>query len=82
VGVNYVVGWMTFHSKKLEALIEGRPIVIVHNGHIDRDALAKVQMTTHELDAALRCQGHAGPESVRFAVLENNGELTVISKKA
>jgi uncharacterized membrane protein YcaP (DUF421 family) len=35
-------------------------------------------MTMHELDAALRAEGHAGPENVRFAVLENNGRLTVI----
>jgi len=81
VGINYLIGWMTFRSKKIEALVEGRPVMIIHNGHIDRDALAKVQMTTHELEAALRCQGHVGPENVRFAVLENNGELTVVSKK-
>jgi uncharacterized membrane protein YcaP (DUF421 family) len=80
VGLNWVVSWLTFHNRKLEALIEGRPVVIIHNGHIDRAALRGVQMTIHELEAALRCEGHAGPESVRFAVLENNGELTVIGK--
>jgi uncharacterized membrane protein YcaP (DUF421 family) len=81
VGFNWLVGWLTYHNRKLEALIEGRPVIVIHDGHIDRDALAGVQMTIHELEAALRCEGHAGPESVRFAVLENNGQLTVIGRK-
>jgi uncharacterized membrane protein YcaP (DUF421 family) len=37
-------------------------------------------MTQHELDASLRANGCAGPEEVRFALLENNGQLTVIPK--
>ena len=37
-------------------------------------------MTRHELEAALRAQGCAGPEEVRFAVLENNGTVSVIRR--
>ncbi|MCY2986991.1 MAG: DUF421 domain-containing protein [Planctomycetota bacterium] len=40
--------------------------------------MRKVQMTNHELEASLRAVGCAGPEQVRFAVLENNGHVTVI----
>jgi uncharacterized membrane protein YcaP (DUF421 family) len=78
IAMNYCVGWLTFRSKKLEGLIEGRPVILVHDGHINHDCMKECQMTMHELDAALRAQGHAGPEHVRFAVLENNGQLTVI----
>ena len=41
-------------------------------------AMRRAQMTKHELEAALRGAGCAGPEEVRFAVLENNGQVTVI----
>src|SRR6476619_6302549 len=34
VGLNYAIGTATFRSKRLEALIEGRPQVVIHNGHI------------------------------------------------
>ncbi len=51
---------------------------VVHDGKIDHRALRTVQMTKHELEAALRAEGCAGPEDVRFAVLENNGHITVI----
>src|SRR5262247_520674 len=32
VALNYGVGYAIFRSKKLEALVEGRPQVIIHNG--------------------------------------------------
>lgn len=80
VALNFGVGWLTFHSKRLEALIEGRPVMLVHNGHVDQRAMRKAQMTQHELEASLRAAGCAGPEEVHFAVLENNGHVTVIPK--
>ncbi|MGO9110495.1 MAG: DUF421 domain-containing protein [Thermoguttaceae bacterium] len=82
VALNWCVAWLTFRSKRLEALIEGRPVILVHNGHIDPRALDEVRMTRHELEAALRAQGCAGPEEVRFAVLENNGSVSVIPRNS
>ncbi len=55
-------------------------MLLIHNGRVDHRALRRVQMTTHELNSALRAGGCAGPEEVRFAVLENNGHVTVIPK--
>jgi uncharacterized membrane protein YcaP (DUF421 family) len=49
--------------------------------HIDHCTLRSVQMTTHELKAALRGEGCAGEEEVRFAVLENNGHVTVVRRE-
>ena len=80
IGLNWLVGWLTYRSKTVESLVEGRPIILVHNGHIDHQAMRSVQMTVHELDAALRAEGCAGPEQARFAVLENNGHITVIAR--
>jgi uncharacterized membrane protein YcaP (DUF421 family) len=80
VAINWGVAWLTYRNKRLEALIEGRPVILVHDGHIDPQALNEVKMTRHELEAALRAQGCAGPEEVRFAVLENNGTVSVIPR--
>jgi uncharacterized membrane protein YcaP (DUF421 family) len=80
VGLNWCVAWITYRSKRLEALIEGRPVLLIHNGHVDIKALNQVRMTRHELEAALRAEGCCGPEAVRFAVLENNGRVSVIPK--
>ncbi len=82
VGLNFVVGWVTWRSRKMESLIEGRPVILVHDGHVNHEAMAKLQMTKHELEAALRAEGCAGPDEVRFAVMESNGNVTVIPRRA
>ena len=81
VALNWLIGWMTFRSKSLEHLIEGRPVILIHNGHVNRAAMRQTQMTMHELESALRGGGCCGPDEVRYAVLENNGEITVILRE-
>ena len=79
VGVNFIVGYATYKSKKLEALIEGRPQIVIHNGQLYEDVMAKCQLTHHELDAALRQAGCDRIADVRSAILENNGVISVIA---
>lgn len=81
VSLNYAIGYMTFRSKKLEAVIEGRPEVIIHNGTIFTDVMAKAQLTHHELDSALRRAGCSSVNEVHMAVLENNGSISVVPRK-
>src|SRR3954451_2174919 len=45
VGVNYGIGIATFRSKKLEAIIEGRPQVLIHNGRLFSDVMASAHLT-------------------------------------
>lgn len=80
IALNYGVGFATFKSKRLEALIEGRPIMLIHNGRVLEDVLAGTQLTHHELDAALRQNGYACIDDVQRAILENNGSITVIPR--
>ena len=80
VALNYAVGFATFKSKRIEAIIEGRPLVVVHNGRVYEDVLSRAQLTHHELDAALRQSGYACVEDIRHAILENNGSITVIPR--
>ena len=78
--VNFSVSYLTFRSKKLEALVEGRPQVLVHNGVIAKDVMASAQLTHHEVDAALRAAGCSCVEEVHMAMLENNGSISVIRR--
>jgi uncharacterized membrane protein YcaP (DUF421 family) len=75
------VGWLTFRSKRLESLVEGRPAVLIHNGLVIQKALDAAQMTTHELNASLRAAGCTTPDEVLVAMLENSGQITVIPKR-
>ena len=80
VGLNFLVGLITYKSKKLEAIIEGRPQVLVHNGKLFEDVMASAKLTHHELDSALRQAGCNCIEEVHSAILENNGSISVVAR--
>ena len=77
VAANWLTSYATFRNKRLARAIEGRPQVIIHNGHVYEDVMQREQLTHSELDAALRAAGCACVEDVHFAVLENNGQISV-----
>src|SRR5439155_24742126 len=41
IGLHWIVAWVTYHNKTIEGLIEGRPVLLIHNGHIDRKAVQR-----------------------------------------
>jgi uncharacterized membrane protein YcaP (DUF421 family) len=80
ITINYLVGFLTFRSKRLEEIIEGRPIVLIHNGTLFEDVMARAQLTHHELNSALRQAGCDCVAEVHCAILENNGSITVTER--
>ncbi|WP_133478376.1 DUF421 domain-containing protein [Cognatilysobacter segetis] len=82
IAINYFVGFATFKSKRIEAIVEGRPQLIIHNGKLYKDTMAKMHLTDHELQSALRQAGCTCVDDVHSAVLENNGVLSVTKRKA
>jgi uncharacterized membrane protein YcaP (DUF421 family) len=80
VVANWLVGLLTYRSKKAEALIEGRPELLVHNGKLFEQALTHAKLTRHELMNALRESGCVSIEDAHAAFLENDGTISVIPK--
>jgi uncharacterized membrane protein YcaP (DUF421 family) len=80
VALNQILGLATFRSKRLEAIIEGRPQLLVHNGQLFEDVMTRAKLTHHELNAALRQSGCAAVCEAHSVVLENNGAISVVAK--
>jgi uncharacterized membrane protein YcaP (DUF421 family) len=78
--LNALIGWMTYRSKRLEGFIEGHPRVLIHNGKLYPEALRHEKLTHHELMSALRTGGCSSIEEVRSAILEPDGQVTVIPR--
>ena len=68
-------------SRKVESFVEGQPILLIHNGHIIDHALDRCGMTRNDLMAGLRASDVATIQDVHAAVLENNGHITVLTRK-
>lgn len=80
VALNYLTGLATFRSRRVEKLIDGEPELLIHDGRLVPKALARAQISEHELYAALRQNGCTTPESVALAMLETNGVISVVPR--
>jgi uncharacterized membrane protein YcaP (DUF421 family) len=74
---NQLLGYATWRSKTLARLFEGTPCILVRNGRVCSDVLASEQVTHSELLEALRKEGCTSLVNVRYAVLENDGSITI-----
>jgi uncharacterized membrane protein YcaP (DUF421 family) len=69
--------YVSWRSKKAARILEGTPRVLVRNGQVCSDVLAQERITHSELLEALRKEGCTSLTKVRYAVLENDGIITV-----
>lgn len=67
---------------KLKSLISARPSTLISNGVIDQHELLRARISPEELVGELRQQGIASLNEVNYAVLEQNGKISVIPKAA
>lgn len=67
-------------SRKFRKLLTGKPSVIIHNGKILRDEMEKLRFNHDDLKEQLRIQGYVGIKDINFAILETNGQLSIIPK--
>lgn len=59
-------------------LLEIRPAVLIHHGKIDRDTLENIRISSEELISQLRLKEVTDPADVEYAILEPNGQISVI----
>jgi len=78
-GINLLLAWFATRSKKLEDFIEGRPLVLIHNGHLYEDVARRQNLSRQEIDTALRGLGISSVADVHYAILEPNGAITAKS---
>lgn len=74
------ISFISLKSVKLRKLIDGNPIVIIKDGKLNFKDMTKLRYTIDDLIAQLREQGIKSIEEVNYAVLENNGKLSVFNK--
>ncbi len=75
-----IIAGLNMRSVKLRKFTYGRPEIIIKNSKIDREAMKKNRFTLDELMQELRAQGLTDTSQVKYAVLETNGQLSIILK--
>lgn len=65
---------------RLKNLLTARPTALIHNGKFRIRAMRSSRITADELIAELRQQGVFDISEVLYAILEQNGKITVVQK--
>jgi len=77
VVIQLVISYISLKNVKVRKIIDGNPTVIIKNGKLNFKEMTKLRYTLDDLFAQLREQGIKSIEEVNYAVLENNGKLSV-----
>lgn len=71
---------LSLKNKKFRRLMTGKPNVIIHNGKILEEEMKNLRFNMDDLNEQLRIQGYTGISNINFAILETNGQLSIIPK--
>ena len=75
-----LLSYITLKSGRARAIICGTPSIVILNGKIVQKELARLRFNVNDLLEQLRTNNIVNVSDVEFAILETNGQLTVIPK--
>ena len=79
--IEILFSYIGIKSPKFKKIIEGSPVVIIKNGKLNFEAMSKLRYSLDDLITQLREQSIKNIEEVNYAVLENNGKLSIFEKE-
>lgn len=76
--LSMILSLLTMKSLKLRALLAGVPSILIRDGKMDQKEMRRTRMTLDEVLEELRLQGYTDPACVKYAILETNGQLSIL----
>ncbi|MCU0324776.1 MAG: DUF421 domain-containing protein [Spirosomaceae bacterium] len=77
--LNFILKKLSHRFQGVSKLIEGEPIMLVYKGMIQAENLKKADISMQELETAVREHGVESIENVDLAMLEIDGNISVLS---
>ncbi len=78
LSLTMILSVLTMKSVRFRALMCGRPSIVVRDGLVDQKEMRKCRLTVDELLEELRCKGYTDLAAVKYAVLETNGQISIL----
>ena len=77
LGMELILSALSLRSIRLRRVLCGKPVILIENGRLLQQNLRKTRVTMDELTGLLRQKDVLDLRSVRYAILETNGNLSV-----
>ena len=76
--LSMLLSFFSLKSIRFRALVCGRPTVIIREGKVLQQNMARNRFTVDELLEQLRSQGYSDLSAVKYAILETSGQVSVL----
>lgn len=77
--INYILKLVLKRFPTVDKLLEGEPMVLIYEGKVQQQNLDECMLTMDELKAAVREHGAKDISEVNLAMLEKDGNISVIT---
>ena len=78
MALSMLLSQLSLQNLRFRALVCGTPAILIRNGQLQQETMRKNRYTLDELLEELREQGVSNIQDVKYAVLENSGQLSVL----
>ena len=81
VSIQMILSYITLKNGSLRKFVDGTPTIIINDGKLDFKQMKSLRYSLDDLISQLREQCIKSIEEVNYAILENNGKLSIFKDK-
>lgn len=81
ISLNVLIAFLGTRFRGLDRLVQGEPVVLLRNGQVFETVLRRNNLPRSDLEEAWRENGVESPAGAALAILEVDGEISVIKAK-
>ncbi|HST33564.1 MAG TPA: YetF domain-containing protein, partial [Solirubrobacteraceae bacterium] len=78
--LSIAVSWVSFRSRRVRAITEGEPIVLVQDGHPIERNMRRQRITLEDIQEEARQAQISSVADLRWAILEDGGRISCIPR--
>lgn len=80
LSIQVLASYFSLKSEGFRDFICGKPSILIHRGRIDQSELYRLRVNINDLLEALRNKDYFNISDVQYAILETNGQMSIIPK--
>ena len=74
-----ILAYFSLKKPKFRIFLDGNPSIIIKNGNVNYKEMTKQKYNLEDLMVQIREKGYRSIEEIEYAILENNGTLSVFA---
>ena len=80
ISLEIIMSFLATKSAAIKSILDDKPSIIIRKGIINQKEMVKMRLSMDDLLCELRLKNIASPDEVEYAILEQNGQISVFPK--